>query len=160
VTDRLRDIGADGALTELVESVERAREDVRRFAQGIHPAVLTEHGLRPALEDAAALMPFDVSVDAPAERLPASVEATVYFLCVEALANIGKHAAATGAQIVVRRSGAAIDATVADDGGGGADLSAGTGLRGLADRIAALGGTLALDSPPGVGTTLHARIPI
>jgi hypothetical protein len=160
VADRLLEIGAGGALTELIESVERVREDVRRFAQGIHPAVLTEHGLRPALEDSAALMPFEVAVEVPDERLPASVEVTVYFLCAEALANIAKHAGAFRVQINVRRTEAGIDATVADDGGGGADLMAGTGLRGLRDRIAALGGTLTVDSPPGVGTTLHARIPI
>jgi len=160
VRQRLLAVGGDGALTELVDSVERAREDLRRFAHGIHPAVLTEHGLRAALEESAALMPFDVAVDAPDGRLPASVEVTVYFMCTEALANVAKHAAASRVQIEIRHTDDAVVATVRDDGGGGADLALGSGLRGLADRIAALGGRLDVDSPAGAGTRLRASIPI
>jgi signal transduction histidine kinase len=161
VTDRLSAIPDEGgSVTALVDSVERAREDLRRFAQGIHPVVLTEQGLGPALEEAAAMMPLEVVVDAPAQRLPASVEVTVYFLCTEALANVGKHASATRVEIAVRRTKASVDATVQDNGRGGADLARGTGLRGLADRIEALGGSLALHSPAGEGTCLRASIPI
>jgi signal transduction histidine kinase len=160
VRDRLRAVDGAPGLDGLGQSVEAAREDLRRFAQGVHPAVLTEHGLRVALEESAALMPFEVTVDVPGERLPASVEVTIYFFCAEALTNAAKHAGATRARVMVRRFEDALEATVSDDGVGGADQAAGTGLRGLADRIAALGGTLAIDSPAGAGTTLNVSVPI
>ena len=157
VAGRLR---AVGGLDELVGDVEQAQEELRRFAQGIHPVVLTERGLLPALSESAALMSFDVGVVAPAERLPPSVEVTIYFLCVEALTNIGKHAAAGRASIRVEQRDGTVEVTVEDDGVGGAALDRGTGLRGLADRIAALGGALDVHSPEQGGTRLHARIPI
>lgn len=157
VARRLR---AVGGLDVLVGDVEQAQEELRRFARGIHPAVLTEQGLLPALTESASLMPFDVGVVAPTERLPPSVEVTIYFLCVEALTNIGKHAAAARASIRVEQCDGAAEVTVEDDGVGGAALDRGTGLRGLADRIAALGGTLDVLSPAPGGTLLHARIPI
>jgi signal transduction histidine kinase len=92
--------------------------------------------------------------------LPASVEATIYFLSMEALANVGKHAPASHARIHVRRHHASVEVTISDDGSGGADFARGSGLRGLADRINALGGRLEIDSPVGGGTRLEATIPV
>jgi signal transduction histidine kinase len=154
------ELGATDSLAKVAAGVEGAREDLYRFAQGIHPAALTEQGLSTALTEAAARMPQSVVVDVPAGRLPASVEATIYFLSMEALANVGKHAPASHARIHVRRHHASVEVTISDDGSGGADFARGSGLRGLADRINALGGRLEIDSPLGGGTRLEATIPV
>jgi signal transduction histidine kinase len=94
------------------------------------------------------------------ERLPEPVESAAYFVVSEALANVAKYAQATQATVAVRRANGSVTVEVIDDGVGGADAAGGSGLRGLADRLAALDGTLALDSPAGRGTRLHARIPV
>jgi signal transduction histidine kinase len=153
------DAACGDSLAGVAAGVERAREDLHRFAQGIHPAILTEHGLAAALAEAGALMPNHVAVDVPPGRLPPSVEATIYFLCMEALANVGKHAAASQVHIQVRHREASAEVRITDDGCGGADPMGG-GLRGLTDRIRALGGHLEVDSPVGGGTRLEATIPI
>jgi signal transduction histidine kinase len=103
--------------------------------------------------------PMPVDVTAPAGRLPEQIEAAAYYLIAEALANTTKHADATAAQVVVARTARELIVQIHDDGRGGADISAGTGLRGLADRVEALDGTLSVTSDPGRGTTIRASIP-
>ena len=137
-----------------------ALEELRELARGIHPAVLTDRGLRAALETLAARAPFAVELDAPEERLSTDVEAAAYYVVAEALTNVAKYARATSAQVTVRRDDGALTVTVADDGVGGADPGKGSGLRGLADRVAVLDGTLAVDSPPNGGTTIRAELPL
>jgi signal transduction histidine kinase len=121
--------------------------------------VLTDRGLPAALETLASRSPVPVELDADLDgRLPMSHETTAYFVVAEALTNVGKYARASRASVGVRVVGEALEIEVLDDGVGGADASAGTGLRGLADRVSALGGALDVASPPGRGTRIHARI--
>jgi signal transduction histidine kinase len=142
------------------QEVAMSLEELRDLARGIHPAVLSAHGLGVALEQVAARAPVPVQLDVDlAERLPEQVELTAYFVTCEALANVGKYAHATAVRIlVVRRNGLAV-VEIADDGVGGADDSRGSGLRGLADRVEALGGRLEVVSPAGRGTVLTAELP-
>jgi signal transduction histidine kinase len=134
--------------------------ELRELAQGIHPGILTERGLPAALEELAygARLPLELDVALP-ERLPDRVEAAAYFVVSEALTNVAKHAAASAVRVRVQRHGGRALVEVADDGVGGADRGQGTGLRGLADRVDALGGRLDVESPPGRGTIVHAEIP-
>jgi signal transduction histidine kinase len=148
-----------GADDELERQVDAARTALREFARGVHPRTLTEHGLQAALDELAARSPVPVNVSAPARRLAREVEATVYFVCSEALTNVAKHAHARSADVRVEATGELVEAEVSDDGVGAADV-AGSGLRGLADRVDALGGWLEVDSPPGIGTRLRVRIPL
>ena len=146
----------DRALVELKASLAELRE----LARGIHPAVLTERGLEPALHAIAARAPVPVTLETDGEqRLPANVEVAAYFVVAEALANVAKYAQATAATVAVRRTNGRVTVEITDDGIGGADAAQGSGLRGLGDRVAALDGTLSLDSPPGRGTCLHVEIP-
>jgi signal transduction histidine kinase len=147
-------------LRQLAAELEDARRDLLRFAQGVHPRTLVERGLRAALEQIAAGSGLEVELSVTDRRFPTAAEAAVFFVCSEGLANVVKHAGATRAVLTVDVDGGDLVACVSDDGGGGADRTAGSGLRGLDDRLAALGGTLALDSPPGRGTRLAARLPI
>jgi len=134
--------------------------ELRELAQGIHPAVLSERGLRPALEGLAARAPVTVRIEAlPEERLPDAVEVAVYFLVAEATTNAVKHATATTVRVRVDAEADRTVVEVADDGVGGATVEGSTGLRGLADRMAALGGRLTVESPPGGGTLVRAEIP-
>jgi signal transduction histidine kinase len=146
----------EGARTELASALEELRE----LARGIHPAILTDRGLAPALEALASRAPVPVEIDAvPDSRMPMPVEAVAYFVVAESLTNMAKYADAEYASVrVLRENGYAV-VEIEDNGIGGADPSAGSGLRGLADRLAALDGRLEVDSPPGVGTTVRARIP-
>jgi len=147
----------DRALDELGRGIDELRE----LAHGIHPAVLTDHGLEPALQALVSRTPVPVSVEADAgERLPPPVESAAYFVVSEALTNVAKYARASQAAVTVRREDGHLTVAVSDDGVGGADVSRGSGLRGLADRVAALDGRLSLESPPGRGTRLVARIPV
>src|SRR5690242_1126524 len=142
------------------DELARALEELRELARGIHPAVLTDRGLEPALEALAERAPLPVSLDQmPAERLPAPVEAAAYFVVAEALTNVVKYAGASTADVSIRRAGETLVVTVADDGVGGASIGRGSGLRGLQDRVAAVGGTLSIHSPHGGGTRLQAHIP-
>jgi signal transduction histidine kinase len=146
----------DRALVELKASLAELRE----LARGIHPAVLTDHGLTPALHAIASRAPVPVTLEADDEqRLPAAVEVAAYFVVAEALANVAKYAQATAATVAIRRANGCVTVEVTDDGIGGADAAQGSGLRGLDDRVAALDGTLSLDSPPGRGTRLLVEIP-
>ena len=148
------------ALVQLVDELDTARTDLARFAQGVHPKALTEHGLSVALGELASQAAIPVAVDVPSRRFPAPQEAAVFFVCSEALANVAKYAEASGVSIDVAEAGPRLVVRVADDGRGGADLARGSGLRGLADRVEALGGTLSVRSPPGAGTRLEAELPI
>lgn len=146
-------------LTRFLEELADARKDLREFAQGIRPQALTTGGLDAALPLLAArsTMPVQLAVDVG--RLEPAVEAAVYFVCSEALANTAKHAHATKAGIDVWFADGSVHATVADDGVGGAD-SRGSGLRGLSDRVEALGGTIAVSEAQGGGTVVAASIPV
>jgi signal transduction histidine kinase len=147
-------------LEEARQALGTALQELRDFSQGIHPPVLTERGLGPALKELVYLAPMSIELDVPdGERLPEAVETAVYYLVAEALANAAKYAAADTVWVTVeRRNGSAI-IEVADDGIGGADPGKGSGLRGLSDRVEALGGSLAVESAPGLGTRLRAEIP-
>ena len=146
----------DGAAAELSEALEELRE----LARGIHPAVLSDRGLAPAVEALASRAPLPVEVRAGLfERVPEPVELAAYFVVSEALTNVVKYSSAGGAQIVVERDNGSLVVEVADDGVGGADPGRGSGLRGLSDRISALGGRLEVDSEAGSGTRISATIP-
>lgn len=147
-------------LGELMRDLRAAREDLRRFAQGLHPDALTAAGLRPALCELAARSAVPATVAMRDARFPAEVEDAAYFLCSEALTNVAKHARASTVRIRVAGDHGRMVVTVEDDGAGGADPVRGSGLRGLADRIEALGGRLGIESPSGAGTRLVAQIPL
>jgi len=137
-----------------------ALEELRELARGIHPAILTDRGLGPALEALASRSPLPVELaDVPGERLPPPVEGAAYFVVAEALANVAKYAQASHAEVIVQRVNGHAVVEVRDDGVGGADPDGGSGLRGLEDRLAALDGRLAVFSPSGRGTTIRAEIP-
>jgi signal transduction histidine kinase len=145
-------------LADADAEVVGALEELRGLARGIHPAILTEEGLAPALAALARRAPVPVVVTACGERLPVPVEATAYFVAAEALANVVKHARASQATIDVSREDGRLAIDVTDDGVGGAD-AVGAGLRGLRDRVEALDGCLVIDSPLGRGTRVSAAIP-
>lgn len=153
--------GARHQLASAREELALALGELRDLARGIHPAVLRDHGLGPALNALAARAPVTVEVAGlPGERLPEPVEAAAYYLVAEALTNVARHARATVVTVRVTRTGDRARIEVRDDGTGGADIGHGSGLRGLADRFEALGGCLELDSPPGAGTTLIGVLPL
>ncbi len=152
--------GVRRILEETRRTLDDALQELREISQGVHPAILTERGLAPALQELAygAPVPIDLIV-ALDERLPAPVEAAAYYVVAEALTNVAKYASASAASVrVVRRDGRAV-VEISDDGIGGADPGRGSGLRGLADRVEALGGELVVHSTPGRGTQLRAEIP-
>ena len=148
-------------LAEARQHLGHALEELRELARGIHPAILTDGGLAPALSALAHRAPIPVEItDVPAGRLPEPVEAAAYYLIAEAITNVAKHAEASHVAISVRRDDRRLVVNVADDGVGGADPVGGSGLHGLADRVEALHGRLRVDSPPGGGTRLEAHIPV
>ncbi len=153
----------EAVIESLDDAAGEAREtlvELRRLARGIHPAIITEGGLVAALESLAERTPLPVEMQVPdPERLPAPVEVTVYYVVAEALTNAVKHAAASKVAVDVVRSDGRILVEVVDDGSGGALASPGSGLSGLGDRVAALGGHLQIDSPPGRGTRIQVDIP-
>ena len=142
------------------EELARALEELRELARGIHPAVLTDRGLEAALNSLAARAPLPVEIEGPDAILPAQVEAAAYYVVSEALANVTKYAQASSVKVTVEQVDGCAQVVVADDGVGGADPDRGSGLRGLADRVASLNGKLAIDSPPGAGTRVRAEIPL
>jgi signal transduction histidine kinase len=148
-------------LDQASEQLALALSELREFARGIHPTILTERGLAPALESLAERSTVPATVESSVDRrLPAPVEATAYFVVSEALANVGKHSKATAVTIGAHARNDVLTVEVADDGVGGADITRGSGLRGLADRVAAVGGTLEIDTSPAGGTTLTCSIPL
>jgi CheY-like chemotaxis protein len=143
-----------------VEELGLALGELRELARGLHPAILTSGGLGVALRSLAGRAPVPVTVTGvPSDRLPDTVEAAAYYVVAEALTNVAKYAGASAARVRLELQETTVVIEVADDGVGGADVDAGTGLRGLADRVEALGGRLDLDSPAGGGTILRAAIP-
>ena len=133
--------------------------ELREFTEGVYPPALTEQGLAAALEGLAERAPVPVNLTVPARRWPERVERTAYLVVTEALANVYKHAAAGRAWVRITADGDAVVVEVIDDGVGGADPAVGSGLRGLEDRVAAVDGTLQVDSPAGGGTRLVAELP-
>jgi PAS domain S-box-containing protein len=152
------------AATELLtgarQELTHALAELRELARGIHPAVLTDRGLRPALEMLASRAPVPVEVVAPDERFAAEAEAAAYYVIAETLTNVAKYAQASSARVEVAQSNGSLRVLVTDDGIGGADPTGGSGLRGLVDRVAVLDGTLEIESPPGGGTAIRAEIPL
>jgi signal transduction histidine kinase len=158
--DRLGDSERAAQVDEISKELRQALQELREFARGIHPAILTEEGLSAAVGSLADRSSVPVSVeDGASGRLPEAVEATAYFVVAEALTNVAKYAHASHASVRLTREGNRLLVEVADDGLGGADVTAGSGLRGLEDRIAALGGGLSIESRPGAGTRVRAEIP-
>jgi signal transduction histidine kinase len=152
--------GARSVLAGAGEELALALEELRELARGLHPAVLSDRGLRAAVEMLAGRAPVPVEIeDIPDERLPEPVEAAAYYLIAEALTNVAKYAHASAVRVRVAAGDERVVVEVSDDGVGGADAAHGSGLRGLTDRVEALGGTLEISSPPGGGTSLRARIP-
>jgi signal transduction histidine kinase len=157
-------IGSNAEATELIDRIDEklsaALDDLRELARGIHPGILTDRGLAPALDSLAARAPIAVACDIDlSTRLPASVEAVAYFVVAEALTNVLKYARASHAAIRAHLENDNVVVELQDDGVGGADERQGTGLQGLRDRVGALDGTLSVISPVGQGTIVRARIP-
>jgi signal transduction histidine kinase len=161
--DQARSSTAGGNAAERVAKAEtqlaRTQEELRRLARGIHPRELSERGLAAALASLARDVPLPVKLAVSAAGESPGAAACAYFVCSEALANVAKYAAASKVAVSVRSDPGAIRVEIEDDGVGGADPGRGTGLRGLADRVETLGGTLTVDSPPGRGTRVVAVIP-
>ena len=151
---------ARAALAQAREQLEAGLGELRDLARGIHPTVLTERGLGAALAALVQRAPLPVELRAAVpDGVDMAIEAAAYFLVSEALTNVAKHAGATVVEVDVAGEAGALVVTVADDGAGGADEGKGSGLRGLADRVIAVGGRLEVTSPPGEGTRLRARLP-
>ena len=156
-----RDGDATAALQSARSELDAGLVELRELARGIHPAVLTERGLGAAVQGLVDRCTVQVELDdALGERLPAPVETALYYVVSEALTNVDRYAAASHAAVRLSRRDGAVEVEVADDGRGGADPASGTGLRGLEDRLGAVGGTLDVDSPPAGGTRLWARVPL
>jgi signal transduction histidine kinase len=146
-------------LDEATAELRAAVAEVRDLARGLHPPILTEAGLRPAIEALAERAAVPVTIDAPERRYPAPVEAAAYFVINEAITNTTKYAGATAVHVTIEERDGRLTVSIRDDGHGGADPAGGSGLAGLTDRVAALGGRLDVDSPPGGGTTILAELP-
>ena len=153
------DVELERTLKSSVSDLKSALQELRELAHGLHPTILAEGGLAAALDGLASRSGLLVTVDATQERFAPEIELTAYFVASEALANVAKHAQASAVEIGVRRENGTLRIEVVDDGVGGARLTGGTGLRGLADRIEARGGTLHLESPRGGGTRVVGAIP-
>jgi signal transduction histidine kinase len=142
------------------DQLSHTLEDLNRLATGLHPRALAGQGLQNALAELARDVPIPVDLEVTSAQLPPRINAAVYFICAEALTNTAKHAAASRATVRVSPVDSRLNVEVTDDGIGGAELSRGSGLNGLADRIETLGGALQIESPPGRGTRLAAEIPL
>jgi signal transduction histidine kinase len=151
---------AEPLVSETFELLQQALEELRDLARGIHPAALRERGLAAALENLVATSPVPVDLHVLPGRVAPAAEAAIYFAVAEALTNVAKHSHATLARVEVDVEDGTLTAEIADNGVGGARVAAGSGLRGLSDRLSAVGGTFAVESSPGDGTTIVARIPL
>ncbi|HEY3163817.1 MAG TPA: sensor histidine kinase [Candidatus Limnocylindrales bacterium] len=152
--------GASELLDQTTDELQTAIGEVRGLARGVHPTILTEAGLRAAVEALAERTPVAVAVDIPERHFDPQIEATAYFVVAEALTNVARYAEASQAQVTAAEDDGRLVVSVVDDGKGGADPTAGSGLRGLADRLAALDGQLTVSSPDGGGTLIRAELPI
>jgi signal transduction histidine kinase len=146
----------EGAANEL----DLALAELRELARGLHPAALTEQGLGPAITAAVQKLPIEVHISVPDARLAENIEATVYYIVLEALTNVARHAEATQATVTIQLDDDVLRFEITDDGRGGADPASGTGILGLRDRAEAVGGTLFVISPPGKGTLVTAQLPL
>jgi signal transduction histidine kinase len=162
----LRAIAADAPQDQRVllervgEGIVSVLDELRELSRGLHPAILSEGGLRPALKALARRSSVPVRLDADLdERFDERVEVAAYYVVSEALTNAAKHSRATVVEIHVAASDGLLVLTIRDDGAGGADPSRGSGLLGLIDRVEALGGRVAIESPPGAGTSIHVQLP-
>jgi signal transduction histidine kinase len=154
-----RELGAQ--LDHAVAEATGALDELSEIARGIHPAILAEYGLAPALKTLARRSPIPVDLQVHvSERLPEPVEVSAYYVTAEALTNAAKHARASTVSVRVEVAGDVLLLAVRDDGAGGADFTGGTGLVGLKDRVEALGGRIFLDSPRGAGTSLRVELPL
>jgi len=151
--------GAGDLIDATTDELQRAIGEVRDLAHGLHPAILTELGLAAAVDSLAERTPIRVRARVTGERIAPEAEVAAYFLVAETVTNAVKHAGATEVTVEAEIDRDALSVTIVDDGRGGADPQRGSGLQGLVDRIGAIGGTLTIDSPPGGGTVLRARIP-
>jgi signal transduction histidine kinase len=148
-------------LSRVAEGHADVLEELREIAQGIHPAILVDDGLGPALRMLARRSPIPVELDLQAEsRLPEQVELAAYYVVSEALANVAKHACASVAHVAIEAGDGMLRVAVRDNGLGGADPALGSGLLGLKDRAEAIGGRVSLESPPGAGTSLLVELPV
>jgi PAS domain S-box-containing protein len=159
---RATDDEAKRLIADAVSETRQALEDLRDLASGLHPSVLTDRGLRAAINSLTARAPIPVGLDLPETRFPPLAEATAYFVVAEALANVAKHAHASEANVSVSSDAGRMEIVVSDDGDGGAvlDPDLGSGLAGMEDRVAAVGGTLAVRSPAGEGTRVVVSLPL
>jgi signal transduction histidine kinase len=164
---RARDEAVRSDAAEVLGGIERVRqrllgaqEDLRELARGLHPRALVDGGLAEAITELAAASPVPVTVTAISGDLPLEAAAAAYFVCSEALANVAKHSGASRCSVTARTSDGLLRVEIADDGAGGTEDAKGTGLRGLADRVEALGGTFRVTSPPRKGTVVAAEIPL
>ena len=152
---------ARSMLAAIGEELKLALEELRELARGLHPAVLSDHGLEPALRSLASRAPFPVEVvGAPPQRLDEGVEAAVYYVVAESLTNAVKHADASEARVEIATTDEDVTFAIRDNGTGGATMVGGSGLRGLTDRVEALGGRLDVESPSGGGTVVRATLPL
>jgi signal transduction histidine kinase len=153
-------VAAEPLLDSAIGDLDQALAELRELARGLHPAILTDHGLAPALRALTRRAPVPVCLaDVPEERFPEPIEATAYYLVSEALTNATRYAEASSVEVRLTSSDGRLRVEVADDGRGGAQAAAGSGLRGLADRVEALRGRFELESPPGAGTVVRAELP-
>jgi signal transduction histidine kinase len=153
------DVRAD--IDEVRDEMAATRRELRDICQGVHPAILTEVGLGAAIRGLARRSPLPVRVQLRADgRLPASCEVTAYYVAAEAFTNAAKHAAASAVDILIEEADGTLTVQVRDDGAGGADANRGSGLTGLRDRVEAVGGSMTVDSPAGVGTVLTVLLPV
>src|SRR5690606_30481584 len=154
------DSPAAASVTAAYQQAKQLMTELRELIHGIQPQILTDLGLPAALDELAARSPVPVTVDARlTERLPSRIESTGYFVAAEALTNVAKHSGASRAWVTARRRGDLLTIEIRDDGRGGADPSRGTGLTGLADRVAVAGGRMFLASPAGGPTMLRVELP-
>jgi signal transduction histidine kinase len=148
-------------ISQIADELTGAVDELREIARGIHPAILSEGGLGPALRTLARRVPIPVEVDIRTDTRPADrIEVAAYYVASEALTNTTKHAHASTAHITVEQRDTQLHLSISDDGDGGADPTRGTGLIGLRDRVQALGGTIEVSSPPGAGTTILVQLPL
>jgi signal transduction histidine kinase len=152
---------AEAMLEGVGDDLKHALDELRELARGLHPAVLTDRGLAPALQSLANRSPFPVAIaGVPALRLPEPIEAALYYVVAESLTNAAKHSEATEGRVELSTTHKTVVVEIRDNGNGGAQIDAGSGIRGLADRVEALGGRFDLQSPPRAGTVVRAELPL
>jgi signal transduction histidine kinase len=150
-----------GKITRIADELASVLDELREMARGIHPAILSEGGLRPALRTLARRATLPVELDiATDQRFPQPVEVAAYYVVSEALTNAAKHSDASYVGVSVSERDGVLHLSIGDDGVGGADPLGGSGLIGLRDRVEALGGTIGITSPPGTGTTVQVTLPV